>query len=253
MTHPNAQRQSASRGWLVKVAIAGAAAFAITGCDRLGITPGRTFVVLVDRSSTVPAADTAIYLPSFQIVLQELRPADRLVLGRVGSRSAAAFRPEGDWVIPRTRIMVRDQSARDSVAAEAQSVFNAIMATPREGATDLLGALSGAADIFTREGARRSGRVLLLLSDMLQESPQVNFLRARLDSAFAAGLIAERAAANALPDLTGVRIYVAGASAPQQRPDLLYAVREVWLQYFAATGALSDESMYGRTALREIR
>jgi len=87
---------------------------------------------------------------------------------------------------------------------------------------------------------------------MLQEAGRLNFRRDRLDSAYTQQIIAERIATGGLPNLAGVRIYVSGAGATADRPELLFLVRSFWLRYFSATGAICDSTMYGRSALLGI-
>ena len=108
---------------------------------------------------------------------------------------------------------------------------------PKMMSTDLFNTLARAAD-YTRS-ARGRRTVVLLLSDMLHSTPEVNMERA-------GGIpgerwIEERRAAGRLPDLTGVCVVVAGADVASARGA---QVRDFWERYFAATGARFSRVKY---------
>lgn len=225
-------------------------------CDTVAemtetVLHGTTAIVLVDVSRTVPAGDTSIYATSFRAVKAALRPGDRLVMGRVAAQSEGSFLMDAHLRLPRTLMEPDDSKARDSVLALADSVFAFQLASRRADQTNLLAALSAAADVFSR-GRSRGGRILVLLSDMLHEADGLNFRSRPPDSAVTAALIAERRRANAMPALSGVRVYVAGAGQARDASGF-FAVQRFWLSYFREAGAYSDNGTYGRSALTSVR
>lgn len=108
---------------------------------------------------------------------------------------------------------------------------------PKMMSTDLFSTLARAAD-YTRS-ARGRRTVVLLLSDMLQSTPDVNM--ERTGGIPGVAWIEERRVQGRLPDLSGVCVVVAGADVVSARGA---QVRDFWERYFAATGATFSRVKY---------
>ena len=103
--------------------------------------------------------------------------------------------------------------------------------------TDIFGTLSRAADYA--KASRNRGTTLLLLSDMMNETPEVEMTSMqgfRVVPGFA-----ERADARRIPSLTGVCVVVAGADVSSARGA---AVRDFWNKYFEAAGTNVSSDNY---------
>ena len=95
--------------------------------------------------------------------------------------------------------------------------------------TDIFGTLSRAADYA--KASRKRPTTLLLLSDMMNETPDV-MMTQRQDIP-GKTWIRERAAEQRIPQLSGVCVVVAGADVSSARGA---AIREFWSKYFEAAG-----------------
>ncbi len=103
--------------------------------------------------------------------------------------------------------------------------------------TDLLFTIGRAADHARASGGR--GTVLVLMSDMLNATPELNM--ERKGGVPDERWIAQRKAQNRLPDLRGVCVVVAGADVSSSRGA---ATRVFWSAYFKAVGAELPASNY---------
>jgi hypothetical protein len=111
----------------------------------------------------------------------------------------------------------------------------------RSKATAILDSLNAGSQILTRDA--RPQKHLVILSDMIEESKTANFVKAPPAEA----LIAQRRAKGLLPDLHGVQVFVAGASAATS--ERYVEVQDFWLKYLQAAGAEIGAKTYGRVAL----
>ncbi|MGH7964907.1 MAG: hypothetical protein ACRERD_24350, partial [Candidatus Binatia bacterium] len=94
--------------------------------------------------------------------------------------------------------------------------------------------------IFHDEQRRR---VLVLVSDMLEDSEQYNFERLKLTDDFTRRVIEDHRKKGRLPDLGGAKVYVAGASATSANKAL--DVQSFWLAYCKAANADLAPQNYG--------
>ena len=116
--------------------------------------------------------------------------------------------------------------------------------------TNIFDALSLAQRVFATY--HRDRKVLVIFSDMIEESAQYNFRRKPPDITQTARIIKRQQAAGNLPDLNGVEVYVVGAgegtysNLPSSQ---IRAVEEFWLKYFKACGADLRKERYGSALL----
>lgn len=115
--------------------------------------------------------------------------------------------------------------------------------------TDLLGAMHLAQTALRGEAtASARHRYLVLFSDMVESSPRYDFTREKFTAArIRAVLDTERR--RGLPDLQGVKVWVAGGGAELKgglTSEQVLGLRNFWIEYFRATGAdLSAERFAG--------
>jgi hypothetical protein len=84
----------------------------------------------------------------------------------------------------------------------------------REPHTDLMNAFQLAAKVFnSEECANSQHKVLVVFSDMTEQSKSYNFVRLKLAPKEIEKIIMKERQAGQLPDLRGVKVYVAGAGA----------------------------------------
>ena len=97
------------------------------------------------------------------------------------------------------------------------------------------------------KGANR--KILVIFSDMLEESPRYNFTRERLTEQRIRAIVEAERSGGRLPNLQGVTVWKAGASAERLDDDRSRALQAFWIQYFKAAGADLEEDHYGPTLL----
>jgi hypothetical protein len=96
-------------------------------------------------------------------------------------------------------------------------------------------------------------RYLVIFSDMIESSRRYPFTRASLTPQAAKAFIRRERDDGTLPELPEVDVYVIGAGATRgadASPDHIRRVRQFWLTYMDAVGAVMEEHRYGPTLIR---
>jgi hypothetical protein len=228
------------------------AVLATTSCgDVKALQPppqGTQYIVGIDISGSIAPDRLEEGKDLLRDLIGRLKYGDRLVLietrqvtGRSAKDHIDSIPPARDPVSPTPTEMKEASYIRQAAAASAVMYFD----TTRSKAirtTDLLGTLWRAAD----QAAARKGRptVLLLLSDMLNATPDLNMEGA--SALPGREWISSRKAQHRLPDLTGVCVFAVGADVNSGRA---VRVRRFWKELFAATGAVYEDSTHFRTML----
>lgn len=200
-------------------------------------------LVLVDLTESVKLTDVdRIYTPTLRNLVDALRPGDRFVLAEISERTLGSFAPALDLALPSSGRSMEDEDALEAGKLRIRAEWRKLASRrERSKATAILDSLNAGSQILTRDA--RPQKHLIILSDMLEESKAANFVKA----APAETLLAQRRAKGLLPDLAGVRVFVAGASAATS--ERYVEVQEFWLHYLQAAGAQIGARTYGRVAL----
>ncbi len=215
------------------------------GCEAPDPANAKVVLVFVDVSGSVKDAD--VYRQAWSTIVDRLEGGDRILLGLIGSDTLTGFKPLVDLLLPaftmsdnRLQYNARLESVQTDVAGALERALEA----PATRHTDILNTLLLAQKVFEGDPRRR---VLVLLSDMIEDSPAYNFERVDLTPAFTSEVIGERTADGRLPDLGGAAVYVAGASAPTAERAL--AVQDFWFAYVAAAGGRLENRHYAPALL----
>ena len=214
-------------------------AWTLISCQADQGPPPKVVVVFVDVSASVK--DFEGYHDSWKKIVDRLTAGDRVLLGRITDETFTQFRPVIDESLP-TFSWISDNS-RDydkklkQTKERLSKAIDGSLKAPRSQKTDILNTLALADKIFHSDKRRA---VLLLLSDMLEDSEVYNFEKLKVDQTFARRIIEEKHRKGELPDLKGAKIYVAGASAKNASKAL--EIQRFWLEYVkAANGNLAAE------------
>lgn len=116
--------------------------------------------------------------------------------------------------------------------------------------TKILDSLELAQRVFATY--QRNRQVLVIFSDMVEESEHYNFRHGRLTGARIQQIITQQKARESLPGLNGVQVYVAGAAqgAYGHMPsDQVHWIENFWMEYFKACGADLPRTRYGSALL----
>jgi hypothetical protein len=208
----------------------------------------RVIVVLVDMSGSTNRARRTVYNEAFEKIYQSLNQGDRLVVGTITSRSFIDFKPAVDEEIPKQTIWVNriqyEQNlakAQKNIRKEVDRLLSRKKGTPY---TEILNSLNIADTIFHSE---KRQKILVILSDMIQDSKQYKFEHAKVTNKYINDVIRYRQKQKLVPNLAGVKVYVAGASATDSRK--FRSIEKFWSRYFAATGADFSSHRYGHSLL----
>lgn len=198
---------------------------------------GRLSVLLVDTTGSIAADDWQLYERAAKSLFETARPGDRIVIARVSDRPASRFLAHADHSFTAQGNSMHDQVRARHVRTAALADFGALRSDKAGGAsaTLLLDAVMASGEFLAQGRSRGQSLQLLVLSDMIEESPVVNFAREAVTPALASRVIDGQRARRLLPDLAGVQVHVVGAGGRDAAH--MARVRDFWLAYFAATGA----------------
>jgi hypothetical protein len=196
-----------------------------------------------------------LYLRSLRTILASTRHGDTLVAGWITDKSAAelelpikfSFKPFAIDTKNPVLAKVRQDKAdaelgKDIKALESQTtgLFDQIDKR-RIMRTAIIDSLDLAERVFPNY--RTDKKVLVLMSDMIEDSHRYNFERESLAPERRAAIIEQLRKSGELPDLQGVRVFVIGAT--HQQPDRARRIREFWFELFSAGGAELRKQDYG--------
>ncbi|MBN1892882.1 hypothetical protein JW906_00225 [bacterium] len=130
--------------------------------------------------------------------------------------------------------------------AEKDSLFGVITGTLFDPSlkivkTDITSSLSAAQAVF--ESFAEKKRVLVILSDMIEDSESYDFEKENLTDARIREIIRVETEKGRLPSLAGVHVHVAGAAAEDK--EHFFKVRKFWMEYFKACKATLLNANYG--------
>jgi hypothetical protein len=208
----------------------------------------RVVAVFVDMSGSTNQARRTVYRNAFEKVYENLQQGDRIIVGTITGRSYIDFKPVVDAEIPSQSIWVNRITFEQNLAktkkeiqTEVEKLLSRKRGTPR---TEIINSLNIADKIFHNENRQK---ILIILSDMIQDSKEYNFDRVNVTDDYITRIIRDRQKHNLIPKLNEVKVYVAGASASDSKK--FRSIEKFWNRYFAACGADFSLHRYGHSLL----
>jgi len=208
----------------------------------------RVIAVFVDMSGSTNKARRTVYRSAFDKIYENLQQGDRIIVGTITGRSYIDFKPAVDAEIPKQSIWVNritfEQNlvkTRKDVQTEVEKLLAQKRGTPR---TEIINSLNIADKIFHNE---KRQKILIILSDMIQDSKEYNFDRVNVTDDYITRIIRDRQKQNLIPKLDDVKVYVAGASAGDTKK--FRSIEKFWNRYFVACGADFSLHRYGHSLL----
>ncbi len=240
--NPERQRKSCLGRASEAVVLVLMLALAASACQNSPTQLPKVVLVFMDVSASV--RDFTVYRDSWAKIVDALKDGDRIILARISAETFTQFRPLLDRELPVFNLLtdnkLRYEKQLKQIHEELVGAINQALTAPRSSKTDILHALSLAEKIFHGEPRRH---ILVLISDMLEDSDEYNFERLKLADNFTQHVIEEQKKKGRFPDLGGAKVYVAGASAANANKAL--DVQQFWLAYCkAANGDLAAQN-YG--------
>lgn len=205
--------------------------------------PSKTVVVLFDVSeSTKDPAVRGKFLSDFdKVILKKVNPGDVIAADRIAESSAAGstlpvnHEFEGEWSSNR----LKQLKQKKEIYKEAESILSN---KGKVKYTDILSSLLISERVFKSYGKERN--VLVIMSDMIEDSKNYNFTRERLTDKRIATIIAKERKGGRLPDLKGVTVYAVKSVTCQAGEDY-NGIRNFWIRYLTECGARIGVAQYG--------
>jgi len=228
----------------------------IGSCKFDSRAPSTVVFILVDRSGSANNPHTdQIYTKFFRGdqgkvyggILGEIKD-DTLLMGDVITENTiktatyplnVTFPKYSIWMTGKLKQKREIHAARRN----AEQQFRTLLALPPAPKTDLMNAFQLADQIFNgRKYKSAKYKVLVVFSDMIEQSDSYDFTAERLTDKKIEEIITSERKAGRLPNLRGVDVWCAGAtssSVPGVGVDSrkIREIRKFWLAYFKSAGA----------------
>lgn len=209
----------------------------------------RVILIFVDMSGSTNRARSSVYKEAFEKIYQKIEQGDRVIVGTITSRSYIEFKPAVDEEIPKKSIwdnrLQFERNLRESKDKIRREVYKLLSRKQGSPQTEILNSLNIAETFFHEE--RKRHKILVVLSDMIQDSKEYKFDREKITDGYINSILAHRQGDHLIPDLAGVKVYVAGASADD--PERFRSVQTFWTRYFGASGADFSPYRYGHSLI----
>lgn len=212
------------------------------------------FVLFDISDSTKKGEIRKRYLGDFKIILNKINPGDVIVADRIAEASIAksVFLVKEEFEKPSffeggplkdKMLKKRHNERKDKIINDVEKII--LKQDVKVPYTDILSSLHIAEKVF--KSYKRDKYVLVIMSDMLEESSDYNFAKETITEKRINEIISIEKKKKRIPDLTNVKVYVTGATAENR--DRFFAIKNFWLKYFKECGANLSKENYGSALL----
>ena len=234
-----------------------------TGCtsSSQAMAPrGTDIVIFVDFSGSIPSETRALFEEDIaNRIIPSLSAGDRILIAPINDKTLTYFRPLVEVTFPPKRefngwldnVLSYKRQVKDidtqvarlkkRIRDEVGDIFKRGYSSQH---TDIFSSLRIAKKLFHNQPRRK---VLVLMSDMIEDNPPYRFQKISWSPATAPKIISELDAKGLIPDLSGTCVYVSGVSA--RSADMAENIGHFWQAYFQRTGADMDPSRYAHVLL----
>lgn len=224
----------------------------LLGC---GVPPRetKTVMVLFDVSGSTVKERNA-YITAFEEkILPKITHGDVIVADKITqasislselfvNKSFPSFLPD---IMKNPRQVKREQEEADKrLKGEKEKIITTVRENILQGAapyTDILSAMHTAERVFN--SYPRDKKILVIFSDMVLETKNYNFTSDSISDTRIQEIISNEQFNKQLPNLSGVKVYVVGATAGNNN-DRYWSIQNFWNIYFQECGA--NLSSYGK-------
>ena len=233
---------------------------ALSSPSAAATSPGTAVIIFLDFSGSIQSGERARYQREIEtLILPSLSAGDRLLMAPIHDKTLTEFRPLVQVILPakpefsgwRDNVLTYKRRVREvdaqvldlkaKVKTEVADVLGRRYSSPY---TDIFSSLLIAQKLFHNEARRK---VLVLMSDMIEDTPEYNFEKIAWSPSAMERLLAELGTKALVPELPGVCVYVSGASAKSAA--LAENIARFWEAYFRRTGADMHPSRYAHVLL----
>jgi hypothetical protein len=235
----------------------------MAGCTKSSqaeVQRGTAVVIFVDYSDSIGGTDRAGFKRELEKqVLPWLQPGDSIMLAPITDKTMTEFRPLVEAELPArpqfsgwvNNVMKFNKEKKETEARLVQvketlrtQTAEALTRKYQARYTDIFSSLLLAEKVFSAESRRK---VLILMSDMIEDYPPYAFDRMNWTPTTPQKLLADLETKKMIPDLSGVCVYVSGVSAPSA--ELARHIGSFWEAYFRKAKADLNPSRYAHVLL----
>src|SRR5213083_2657862 len=221
---------------------------------------GTEIIIFVDFSASIHGQDRTLYEQAIENqIVPSLLAGDRLLIASITDKTLTEFHPIVDTTLPpnpefngwmnnvlkykqqEREIRTQATQLKETIRTQVAAAFTRHYSSPY---TDIFSSLLIAQKLFHNEARRK---VLVLMSDMIEDTPEYNFEKIAWSPSAMERLLAELGTKALVPELPGVCVYVSGASAKSAA--LAENIARFWEAYFRRTGADMHPSRYAHVLL----
>ncbi len=207
--------------------------------------PKKLVYVLFDLSGST-AQKRDIFSQWFNRIMENLHGGDRIVVEAIQSESALNATYPIDEQLPaysswsdnpliyKRKIMIQKEKIKQKVKE--------FLKRKKSRSTGIMSAMIPAQQLFEVYPEFHK-KILVIMSDMIEESRHYNFMHYPPNKRTASRIIKKEKAAGRLPDLKGVEVYVCGAGG--RTTSQMLRIKNFWIAYFKACGASLNPDHYG--------
>ena len=222
-------------------------------------TPSCVIFVLFDISgSTAIPKIRQRYFNDFQKILTALRGGELLIGDVITENTMATLSLPINESFPAYNPLAHNplthkREMEKAIKIAQEKAKKLLLESPPAPRTDLLNAFQAADKVFNGERCKAvPHKILVVFSDMIEQSSRYDFARENLTEKRIQEIIQTLKKQKQLPNLQGVKVWVAGATAAVKgglNPKKIYQIQDFWLAYFAACGADLTKERYSTTLL----
>lgn len=222
----------------------------IAGSGIAGAAETKTVFVLFDVSGTAVTSREQ-YFSNFKGIIGEkedegIMPGDAMIAGLIKDVSLGnasfpineEFREMSLWTDKKRKFEKEVKNKKTHILDTAEKLLKD---SKGSNATEIISAVYAAEGVFKKYGKNKN--VLVVFSDMIEESTYYNFQKESLTPQRIKQIIDSEKLKKRIPDLKGIKIYVSGASAPTSQKML--EIQSFWMEYFKECGAELKKENYG--------
>jgi len=235
----------------VQLAVSLVCSLSLAGCGALAEKPSRIITYAVDDSITGRLIQD-VCLKQGNILIDSLQPDDRFVLTPITASTFTDFTGRHDWTLPPFDLLdteLLQQAHMDDLKNEIRADLKHMVQRQDAKNSEILDVFNVEAQVVSPDRTRIP--VLVICSDMRQDTSRWNFDTHQVDSGYIHQLIEDRRRSGALPTLAGVKVYIVGA-----KPTSLakfYEIRSGVLAYCKAIQADCSPQRYTLSGLVSVR
>jgi len=217
--------------------------------------PQKTIFVLFDLSeSTNKPAMRKSYVDSMSVVMEKLTSGDTLAYDNITEASLEKSTLKV-VSIPKTATsgdadivaMAKNAQDKEQYKEQRKKLLDDFGLFLNNSAghynTAILSSMQTVDRVFG--SFKKNKKILVIFSDMIEDSKDYNFDDVTLTTEAIDGIIAKEKAKGRMPDLTGTTVYVVGATC--SNADKYMNIQNFWMKYFKECGADLSKENYGTT------